>query len=186
MKAGNILLLVLALILMLPGCSSGVSERALWLGGVPADTVFITGPHEQMVSFNTSEIVLEDGLIADGVLSDSYSEYGIEGFGDSGEPVSGYFLPLRILSPWIGKDARIRAVFMGQEADADILSSGGSYYAVVRLTGDRTLDYDGEVLSISVVSGNSIYSAELAIRQKQSIRESGLLLAPAIAQAGGK
>lgn len=180
MKVRNILSVLLCMVLMMVSCDSSIApvDSTLEVRGAEAKIIFTVGGVTGLV-FNTSDIVIEDGWIVRGNLASTYTEHGIKGFAGS-EEMRGYFLPLEIVTGGIDDGDDVKAVFMGSEVPADILRSGGKYYAVIRLTDDITLEYDNSTLSVEITAGNHRCSAEMSIKQKHTIAEDGFLLNPVI------
>lgn len=171
---------ILAFIFMALFVSCDDSLPVNYLGGTEDGTLFMIDGRSG-IAFNTSAITVEYGWITGGNLSSNYIEYGIEGFADSQKAVNGYFLPLEIHRiKDIDEDSVIKAVFMGNEVKADILWSGGKYYAVINLTDDITLDCDNCILSVEITTGDDSYKEELRINQRHIIDDDGLLLNPIV------
>ena len=135
--------------------------------------------------FNTSEILVENGKIKDGVLSSLYfadetvSRDKVDGF-DGKDDLHGYFMPLKITESTIDDTAEITAVFMGNTVDADILKSGDSYYAVILLSNNNTLKFNGAILSITIETSSGSYSTDLELVARKIGTEytEGVLFAP--------
>ena len=179
----KIAVLFICITILFAACDSSPLGRYLELKGAEAEVEF-TIAGRSWITFNTSQIGITDGVVTRGNLSSTYTEYGIEGFAGADEETKGYFLPLEILTEGIDDTADIKAVFMGHEVRADIIQSGESYYAVINMTDDRTLIFDGECMAITITAGGTKYGTELVFKQRRSSKGSGLVLNPVIVHMG--
>ena len=89
-------------------------------------------------------------------------------------------MPLKITESTIDDTAEITAVFMGNTVDADILKSGDSYYAVILLSNNNTLKFNGAILSITIETSSGSYSTDLELVARKIGTEytEGVLFAP--------
>ena len=179
----KIAVLFLCITILFTACDASPLGRYLELEGAEAEVEF-TIAGRSWITFNTSQIGITDGVVTRGNLSSTYTEYGIEGFAGADEETKGYFLPLEILTEGIDDTADIKAVFMGHEVKADIIQSGESYYAVINMTDDGTLIFDGECMVITITADGTKYGTELVFKQRRSSEGSGLVLNPVIVHAG--
>lgn len=175
----RITLIMICILVLFSSCDTTIKEEKLQLGNAEKETLFtingISG-----IFFNTSDIIVDGDKVTEGALKNT----AISGFTGTDDEITGYFLPLKILTNEINADASIQAVFMNQEVKADIIKSGNSYYAIILLTSDITLKFNTAELSIEIRSGNKLLRTNLTILQRTSTgNEPGIVLKPVIEYA---
>ena len=156
-------------------------DKDLNVTGAKADVQFRIGDRYGIV-FNDTDIVIEDNVVIDGVCSNNHVEYGIDGFAGL-DNAKGYFLPLEILDKHVDDTYKIESYLMGKEVLADILYSGGKYYAVIRLQeGGGGFDFNHGKLEIIIENRFKRFIGTLELLQRSDTSSApGLLLKPAIA-----
>lgn len=182
MKKILIVLVGLAAIFAFVSCAEGILiDQPFSVKGAREGVQFRIGDRYGII-FNDTDIVIEDDVVVDGVLSSNHVEYGIDGFAGQ-DDVKGYFLPLEIQNEDVDDSYVIEARLMGEEVPADILYSGGKYYAVIRLHEDgERFDFDHGRLGIVIENRfkRFVTSLELLQRNDSSASSPGLLLKPGI------
>lgn len=182
MKKILIVLVGLAAIFAFVSCAEGILiDQPFSVKGAREGVQFRNGDRYGII-FNDTDIVIEDDVVVDGVLSSNHVEYGIDGFAGQ-DDVKGYFLPLEIQNEDVDDSYVIEARLMGEEVLADILYSGGKYYAVIRLHEDgERFDFDHGRLGIVIENRfkRFVTSLELLQRKDSSSSSPGLLLKPGI------
>lgn len=172
----------IVVLLAFASCAEGVLiDKPLSVTGTPEDVQFRIGDRYGII-FNDMDIAIEDDVVVDGILSSNHVEYGIDGFAGQ-DDVKGYFLPLEIQNEDVDDSYVIEARLMGEEVLADILYSGGKYYAVIRLHEDgERFDFDHGRLGIVIENRfkRFVTSLELLQRNDSSASSPGLLLRPGI------